>query len=175
MAGGGNGPQVTIDGFTRQEVIKLSGCNSNRLAYLEKVGLVVPTRVGSVKKPTVLYTWPQLLEVRAIRDLRKEVSLQTIRSIVDFLNKTGVDDSLRDKQLVVVDEEVFWVDHSDPNPLVTAILKVASRKKNEIGQYTLFVIPPLSHIVDEIWQTAETCTIIDFEGFKHRAKARPAS
>jgi hypothetical protein len=28
---------------------------------------------------------------------------------VEFLNKSGFDDNLRDKQLVVIDDEVFWI------------------------------------------------------------------
>jgi DNA-binding transcriptional MerR regulator len=172
----GQQPRVTIDGFTRQEVIRLTGCNSNRLSYLEKVGLVTPTRIGSSKKPTVLYTWEQMLEIRAIRDLRREISLQTVRSIVDFLNKSGIDDSLRDKQLVVVNNEVFWVkvDFSDIGQIGAAVQRVASRRRKGIGQYLLLVIPPLVDIVNEIWETASQSQVVDFESFKLRAKARPA-
>lgn len=169
-------PKVAIDGFTRQEVIRLTGCNSNRLSYLEKVDLVTPTRIGVGKKPIVLYTWEQLLEIRAIRDLRKEISLQTVRSIVDFLNHSGVDDTLRDKQLVVVEDEVFWVklDFSDIGQISAAVQRVASKKKKGIGQYVLLVIPPLANIVAEIWETAQQSNVIDFESFKARAKAQPA-
>lgn len=169
-------PRVALNGFTRQEVIRLTGCNSNRLSYLEKVDLVSPTRIGVGKKPVVLYTWEQLLEIRAIRDLRKEISLQTVRSIVAFLNKSGVDDSLRDKQLVVVGDEVFWVklDFSDIGQIGAAVQRVASKRKKEIGQYVLLVIPPLSDIVEEIWQIAQQSNVIDFESFRSRAKAHPA-
>lgn len=167
-------PKVLIDGFTRQEVIKLTGCNANRLSYLEKVGLIAPTRFGSKKKPTVFYTWEQLLEVRAIRDLRKEVSLQTIRSIIAFLNQNGIDDSLRDKQLVVIDDEVFWVDVSEAGKIGDFVVKVASKNKKHIGQFMFWTIPPLAGIVEEIWETAQQSTVIDFESFKARAKAQPA-
>lgn len=167
-------PKVLISGFTRQEVIKLTGCNANRLSYLEKVELVIPTRFGSVKKPTVVYTWEQLLEIRAIRDLRREVSLQTIRSIVSFLNDSGIDDSLRDKQLVVIDDEVFWVDVSEADKIGAFVVKVASKNKKQVGQFMFWTIPPLANIVAEIWETAQRSSVIDFESFKARAKAQPA-
>lgn len=165
-----------VSGFTRQEVIKLAGCTSSRLAYLEKVGLVVPQRIGPSKRPIVLFTWEQLLEVRAIKDLRKEVSLQTVRKIVDYLNRNGYDDSLRDKLLVVLGNDVFWVnsDWSDFSQNVPPALKVAG--KNNIGQYSLFVLPPFSGMVDDIWKTAEeNSNVIDMESFKERAKAKPSA
>ncbi len=56
-----------MSGFTRQETIHLAGCTSSRLAYLEKVGLVIPYRFGNNGRPTVVFSWEQLLEIRAIK------------------------------------------------------------------------------------------------------------
>ncbi|WP_228060496.1 MULTISPECIES: hypothetical protein [unclassified Coleofasciculus] len=50
-------------------------------------------------------------------------------------------------------------------------LKVAGNKGKDVGQYILLVIPPLSEIVNEVWETAEKSPGVDFESFKQRAKA----
>lgn len=167
---------AVVDGFTRQETLKLTDCTSSRLSYLEKVGLIIPSRLGNNKRPTVLFTWEQLLEIRAIKNLRKEVSLQTVRSIVSFLNENGFDDSLRDKSLAVIDDEVFWINESwDDLGARLYALKVAGKNKKDVGQYSLLIIPSFNEIVEDIWSNAKNASnVVDFESFQARAKARPA-
>lgn len=165
-------------GFTRKETMQLTGCTSSRLAYLEKVGLIIPYRYGTNSgRPTVVFSWEQLLEIRAIRNLRHEdVSLQTVRKIIEFLDQSGYDNSLRNKQLVIVGDEVFWIelDWSDFGTNMPTALKVGSKKNRGIGQYVLLVIPPLLDIVKDIWEAAQNSKVIDFPSFKERAKAVPA-
>jgi DNA-binding transcriptional MerR regulator len=166
-----------MSGFTRQETIHLAGCTSSRLAYLEKVGLVIPYRFGNNGRPTVVFSWEQLLEIRAIKNLRKEdVSLQTVRKIIKFLDESGYDNSLRDKQLVVVGDEVFWIkqDWSDFGENIPTTVKVAGKNNKEVGQYVLLVIPPLTDIVSDIWEAAKRSEVVDFKSFEQRAKALPA-
>lgn len=159
-----------IKGFTRQETLALTEITSNKLQYLERVGLIIPSRIGVSKKPIVIYTWEQVLGIRAIKDLRQEVSLQTIKKIIDFLSKEGCDDSLRDKQLIVVNDNVFWIqnDWSD----VPSVIKVASSKGKHVGRYVLLVIPTLIQVVKEVWEVARKSRVIDFESFQQRAKAK---
>ncbi len=163
-----------IDGFTRTETLALTETTSNRLQYLEKTGLIIPQRIGKSRKPTVIYTWEQVLEIRAIKHLRQEISLQTVRQVVDFLNESGFDDSLRNKQLVVIDDEVFWIrlDWQDFPEKMPSAVKVAGSEGKGIGQYTLLVIPALNKIVDEVWKAARDSEIVDFESFRERAKAQ---
>jgi DNA-binding transcriptional MerR regulator len=166
-----------MSGFTRQETIHLAGCTSSRLAYLEKVGLVIPYRFGNNGRPTVVFSWEQLLEIRAIKNLRKEdVSLQTVRKIIKFLDESGYDNSLRDKQLVVVGDEVFWIkqDWSDFGENIPTTVKVAGKNNKEVGQYVLLVIPPLIDIVNDIWEAARKSEVVDLRSFEQRAKALPA-
>ncbi|BBD58011.1 hypothetical protein NIES2109_07800 [Nostoc sp. HK-01] len=165
-----------MSGFTRQETIHLAGCTSSRLAYLEKVGLVIPYRFGSNARPTVIFSWEQLLEIRAIKNLRKNVSLQTVRKIIKFLDDSGYDNGLRDKQLVVIGEEVFWVqqDWSDFGENLPTAMKVADKSNKQVGQYVLLVIPSLTEIVNEIWEAARHSKVIDFKSFEQRAKVLPA-
>jgi hypothetical protein len=162
---------TVINGFTRQETIALTESTSNRLQYLDRTGLVVPQRYGNTRKPTVIYTWEQVLEIRAIKNLRQEISLQTVRKVIEFLNDIGFDDQLRDKKLVVLNDEVYWVmpDWSD----FPKVMKVADKRNKGIGQYVLITIPPLFEVVNEVWQVAEISEVIHFESFKQRAKAQP--
>lgn len=132
-----------IKGFTRREVLALTETTSNRLQYLERAELIMPKREGAISRPTVLYSWEQLLEIRAIKNLRQEVSLQTVKKIIQFLDSSGFDDTLRDKQIVVVDEDVFWVrtDWKDFSDHLPPVLKVAGKNNRGVGQYILIVIP----------------------------------
>jgi DNA-binding transcriptional MerR regulator len=162
---------TVINGFTRQETIALAGTTSNRLQYLERIGLIVPQRYGNTKKPTVIYTWEQVLEIRAIKNLRQEISLQIVRKIIEFLDDKGFNDQLRDKKLVVLNDEVYWVmpDWSD----FPKVIKVADKRNQGIGQYILITIPSLFEIVNEVWQAAERSEVIDIDSFKQRAKVKP--
>lgn len=162
-----------IEGFTRSETLVLTGTTSNRLQYLELKELVIPHRIGKSRKPTVIYTWEQILEIRAIKHLRQEISLQSVRKIIEFLDKSGFDDSLRDKQLIVIDDEVFWIrqDWKDFPDQMPSAIKVVGKSGKGIGQHVLLVIPALSEIVNEIWEAAKKSEVIDFDSFKQRAKA----
>ncbi|MEP0813029.1 MerR family transcriptional regulator [Trichocoleus sp. ST-U2] len=139
--------------------------------------MVTPYRFGKTGgRPTVIFSWEQLLEIRAIRNLREDVSLQTVRKIIKYLDESGCDNSLRDKQLVVVNDEVFWVkqDWSDFGDNLPTAIKVASKNNKGVGQYVLLVIPSLIDIVNDIWKAAKTSNVVDFQSFKERAKVLPA-
>ena len=163
-----------IEGFTRSETLALTETTSNRLQYLEMKKLVIPQRVGKSRRPTVIYSWEQILEIRAIKHLRQEISLQAVRNIIGFLNDSGFDDSLRDKQLVVIDDEVLWIrqDWKDFPEKMPSAVKVAGRGGKGVGQYVLLVIPTLTEIVDEVWYAAQISEVIDFVSFKQRAKVQ---
>lgn len=160
-----------MEGFTRQETLALTGTTSNRLSYLDRTGVVVPQKYGNPKKPTVIYAWEQVLEIRAISHLRQKISLQTVRKIIQFLQESGFDDCLRDKHLVVVNDEVYWVmgDWSD----MAQVMKVADKKNKHKGQFVLIVIPQLACVIQDVWKEAKKSNIIDFESFRERAKLKP--
>lgn len=162
-----------IDQFTKRETMELTGATSNQLQYLERSGLVSPTRdwKEGKKKPEVYYTWEQTLKIRAIRNLREATSLQVIRRVIVFFEECQQNKAFRDKQIVVVNDEVFWIkpDWSDFDKQIS-VLKVADERKKSIGQYTLIVIPALRDIIEEVWDTAETSNVINIEKFQRRAK-----
>lgn len=161
-----------MEGFTRQETLALTKTTSSRLAYLDRTEVVIPEKYGNSKKPTVIYSWNQVLEIRAINDLRQKVSLQTVRKIVQFLGESGFDTNLADKHLVVANDEVFWVlpDWSD----MPRVMKVAGKKNKNLGQLVLVVLPSISDLIKTVWETAKNSNFIDFESFKQRAKIKPS-
>ncbi|MBE7384328.1 MAG: MerR family transcriptional regulator [Leptolyngbya sp. SIO1E4] len=161
-----------MDGFTRQETLALTQTTSSRLAYLDRTSVVVPQKYGNPKKPTVIYTWEQLLEIRTIATLRKQISLQMVRKLVHFLDEHGLDPTLHDKPLVATANEVFMVlpDWSD----MPQVMKVADRGNEGVGQLVMLVLPPLNTVIQDIWETAQTSKLVDFESFKQRAKTPPA-
>lgn len=163
-----------VDKFTRREVMELAGATSNQLQYLERSELVIPERIwNDKKKPDVYYSWEQLLEIKAIRNLRENTSLQTIRKILSFFEKYQFRKTLKDKRIVAIDDEVFWIkeDWSDFGKKLIA-LKIADKQGKGIGQYTLLALPAFQEIVDEVWETAEKSKVIDIETFQQRAKAK---
>ncbi|MGF1522530.1 MAG: hypothetical protein ACFBSF_09465 [Leptolyngbyaceae cyanobacterium] len=161
-----------MDGFTRQETLALTQTTSSRIAYLDRTSIVVPQKYGNPKKPTVIYTWEQLLEIRTIANLRRQISLQMVRKLVKFLDEHGLDTALHDKPLVATSDEVFLVmpDWSD----MPQVMKVADRAGEGVGQLVLLVLPPLNTVIEEIWDAARQSNVITFESFKQRAKTAPA-
>jgi len=163
------------DKFTRKEVMELAGATSNQLQYFERSDLIIPTRITEGRKQAlVFYTWEQILEIRAIRSLREqEVSLQTVRKIIQFLDYSNVDSTLRDKLLVALDDHVFWIkqDWSDFGKHISATV-VASKNPSAIGAYNLIVIPAFQEIVEEVWLAAQNSKVINMEEFIKRAKAK---
>jgi len=158
--------------FTRREVMESTGTTSNRLQYLERAKLVVPTRVEMFDKTNVLYSFEQLLQVRAIKNLRQQISLQQVRKVMSFLNESGFDTKLYDKQLILFEGEVYWVSTNWDNfpEGIPKALKVASKKRKGVGQYVLLVIPPLINVLSEIMKAAKKSKVIDFERFKEKVE-----
>ena len=71
-----------MDWFSRRHAVVLARSSPGRLAYLEKTGVIVPQRAGQPPRLEVLYSWEQILEIRAISRLRQHLSFQTIRKIL---------------------------------------------------------------------------------------------
>lgn len=156
--------------FTRQETIELTEATSNQLQYLERSELISPIRITEGrKKPLVFYTWEQILEIRAVRNLKEQsISLQTRKKIIQFLDKSRIDSTLRDKLLIAINDRVFWInrDWSDFG------FYMSSSSELSIAQYNLIVVPPLKNIIDEVWHIARQSQVIDLKEFKKRAKVK---
>lgn len=154
-----------MEQFTRRETQVLTRSSPSRLVYLEKTGIIVPHRAESA----LFYTWEQVLEIRAINQLRRQVSFQTIRKVVQFLDEHGFDRSLRDKLLITANGEVNWiVPFSSAAPQV---IQVVGKCRCPAGQLLLTAFPQLLGLVDELGKGTKVAKVIDFETF--RRKVRP--
>ncbi|MDJ0703996.1 MAG: hypothetical protein QNJ46_12005 [Leptolyngbyaceae cyanobacterium MO_188.B28] len=159
-----------MERFTRQETLVLTRSSPGRLSYLARTGIVVPQKSHLPNQANLLYTWDQVLEIRAINLLRQKASFQTIRKIVNFLESYGFDKKLRDKHLVVLHDEVDWV--MPDSAEIPRILRVAGKNSQKTeGQFLLMAIPPLADLIKDVWETARTSKVIDFESFKKRVNA----
>lgn len=70
---------MTRQRYSRQQAIKLSGSTSSRLAYYDRMGLVIPEKIGDGKKPVVLYSEKQIEQLRLINIATEFLSLDGIR------------------------------------------------------------------------------------------------
>lgn len=157
--------------FTRQETIALTETTSSRLAYLEAKNLILPQKYGNPKRPTVIYTWEQIIQIRAISHLREKIDLQTVRGIIKFLEQTNFNGEYKNKHLVIINDESYWVESDWTN--IAEIMRMADKQNKNIRQIVMIVIPQLASIIDDIWKAAKKSETVDFESFKHRAGAKP--
>lgn len=74
-----------MDGFSRQEAIALTGCKPGNLGYWDEAGLIVPVKDGNPKRPRVVYSVDQVIELAILEQFRATLSLQKIRKVLDFL------------------------------------------------------------------------------------------
>ena len=112
-----------MDWFPRRHAVVLARSSPGRLAYLEKTGIVVPQRAGQSPHREVLYSWEQILEIRAISRLRQHLSFQTIRKILQYFDDHGVGRTLRDKHLVIGNHGVSWVRSGTAAPQVIHLVR----------------------------------------------------
>jgi DNA-binding transcriptional MerR regulator len=155
-----------MEHFTRRETVILTRTSPSRLAYLARTGVVVPVCHMEASGKTLYYTWEQILELRAIQHLRRQVSLQMVRKILAFLEGIGSDRSLHDKHWVVANGAVTWVQVQGPES--PQVVQVAARTNRHVGQLQLMTLPPPSTFAEEVWQAARRSKVIDFESFRQR-------
>lgn len=150
-----------MDWFPRRHVIVLARSSCGRLAYLEKVGMVVPRRIGLPPHGEVVYSWEQILEIRAISRLRQHLSFQAIRRILNYFEQQGFPPSLRDKQLVIANGAVNWIrPRSSTTP---QILELASKTRYLMGQYRLAPLDLADGNLAFLTDRPNYSNVIDFE------------
>lgn len=158
-----------MEQFTCRETQVLTRSSPSRLAYLEKTGIIVPHRAGPPQRPTLVYTWDQILEIRAINHLRRQVSFQTIRKIVQFLDEHGFERSLRDKLLIPINGDVNWI--VPLGPTASQVIQLVGKRNGVAGQLLLTAIPQLLGLVDDLGKMVKPAKVIDFEHFKQKVRS----
>src|SRR4028119_1855483 len=94
-------------GFDRKETMFLANVTSSRLAYLDRQKVIVPQKSGSGKKPHILYSWEQVLQLRAIAHFKQKISLALTKKIVKYFNEIGLVENWGDRHLVIVDDNIY--------------------------------------------------------------------
>lgn len=158
-----------MDWFPRRHAVILARSSPGRLAYLEKTGIVVPQRAGQSHRPEVLYSWEQILEIRAISRLRQHLSFQTIRKILQYFDDHGLGCSLRDKHLIINHQGVSWVRLDAASPQVIHLVGYGC---SFMGQYVLAPLDAsdLSFARPSLASTAPK--VIDIEHFRQKVRPR---
>lgn len=145
-----------VNGFTRKEVISMTGAKPGNLSYLDRTGLVVPTKTGNLKRPTVIYTVEQSLQIKIIERLRERLSLQEIRKVLKFLHDRSYKPSLFKCNLVLIGEQAYLIE--DKCEFGLRVLEASGRNK---GQVVIHEIGPIGDVIAELRKEAEG-HILDF-------------
>lgn len=159
-----------MDWFTRRHAVVLARSSPSRLAYLEKMGIIMPHRAGLPHRPELFYSWEQILEIRAISRLRQHLSFQTIRKIIQYFDQHGFGPSLRDKHLVITASGVSWIRTVATSS--SEIIHLVGKNDRQMGQ---FVLAPLDLARPETADSGaegQGAKIIDFEYFKQKTRPR---
>ena len=146
------------NGFNRKETMALTGITSGKISYWDETGLVSPVKYGNPKKPKVVYSWQQILKLKLITRLRKELSLQEIRNVVDFLEERNYNQSLFECKLFLINSELFLVENSEE--LGNLVIKASGNNK---GQIVVRELEPFKTILAGLKEEAVANHVLDFE------------
>lgn len=147
-----------VSGFTRQEAIALTGITSGRLSYLDRTELIAPQKFGNPKRPKVVYSWQQVLEVKTIERLREKLSLQEIRKVLHFLKQRNHEPSLFVHRLVFVNSQLYLVE--DIKDFGTKVLEASGKSQ---GQTVIYEVGAIGDIITELVKEAERNQVLDFD------------
>ncbi|MGG6239492.1 MerR family transcriptional regulator [Nodosilinea sp. AN01ver1] len=161
-----------MDWFPRRHAVVLARSSPGRLAYLEKTGIVVPQRAGHPPRLEVLYSWEQILEIRAISRLRQHLSFQTIRKILQYFDDHGVSRTLRDKHLVINHHGVSWVQPGAIAP--PQVIHLVGHGCSFMGQ---FVLGPVEADGSDLGFSSDiasptTPKVVNIEQFRQKVRPR---
>lgn len=137
------------NGFNRKETMALTGVTSGKLSYWDETELVKPLKFGNEKKPTVVYNWQQILQLKIIGRLRDTLSLQEIRKVLTFLSEKNYKHSIFECKLFIVDGELFLIEKLED--LETKIITASGKNK---GQAMVQIIEPFKSIIPNLREQA---------------------
>jgi DNA-binding transcriptional MerR regulator len=153
-----------MEWFTRRHAVVLARSSPSRLKYLEKTGIIIPHRPGLSPKSEVLYSWEQILEIRAIARLRQYLSFQAIRKIIQYFEDHGFEPSLRDKHIVVKDGQVTWVQPS--SSLVPQVIQLCIKGDRQVGQLVLAPLEQKETTEADLKPLPLAGKVVDLQAFK---------
>ncbi len=136
--------------FTRQQALDLTELSSGQLSRLDKSGIVKPTKLGgNGHRPTVLYSLNQILELRTIATLRKKLSMQEIKKVVEYLRKKNFEPTLLGKYLIFCNNKLYWFTADE---LGEKVIELSGKNK---GQLVLKAVDPIGKAILNVQREAE--------------------
>ena len=121
-------------------------------------GLVVPDRESGsdASGASILYSWPQIVELRAIKRLRQSCSYPTLKQAIQVLdNLTCGNTDFSDKRLIAYGNAIYWI-ANDPTTFQTTITQLTGKNPGQ-GLITF----TYSELLEEI--RARSGQVIDFQ------------
>ena len=146
-----------IGGFTRKEVIIMTGAKPGNLSYMDRTGLVTPTKLGNLKRPTVIYEIEQVLQIKIIERLRERLSLQEILKVLKLLHNRNYKSSLFNCDLVLIGEQAYLIEDKSA---FGAFLQ--DSLKNNQGQIVVQVLGIIGDVMADLKREAEG-RVLDFD------------
>ncbi len=176
---------MLVQGFSRVQTVELTGVSIDRLNYLDKTEMITPYRYGSNKRPSLLYSWLQIIQLKLLEAIGKQVSteiaLSSINRIADVISDLSV---LKDKDMIVVNSQPYWVERGwSINQLINFIeqdrlnrlkesmteqeFELLMYKESTATRYVnVGVTYSVKSCVKEIVEAAKNSENIDFKFFK---------
>jgi DNA-binding transcriptional MerR regulator len=158
-----------INGFSHQEIIKLTGVSDNSLRYWVKQNIVNPQKIplGNGKRSTYFYSFTELVEIKAIMKLRSNVPVRMIKAVKSFISDYFESSNISDKPLIVLDMEgdvKVYLQNSD------ILTQITGKHTGQTIYMDLAIIPSLQSQFNELITIVKSgsCESLDMEAFKQR-------
>ena len=127
----------TVEYFDRNTVHRLTGISRQKLETLVKNGYINPYKRGAYKRAKWLFTWEQLVEIKAILKLREIITSYQLADIKSFLQELGTNGSLADdasKIILATNKQVLLIDNDNDK-----IIELLGKSRGQIILGTLLV------------------------------------
>ena len=142
-----------IFGFTRKDMLEITGLSPGSLYYLQACGLVFPQEgSGGV------FAAESILEILVIEHLKKVFSFKHktryIFPVVKHLRKFSYDPALFRMNIVLCRGRIYWEDASDESQECSVSERIFDILEPEEKRMYLMRIP-LGNVTADLWQRAD--------------------
>lgn len=145
-------------GFIRQEVLAMTGIKPGNLSYLDSADLVKPQKNGNPKRPTVIYSVEQVLQIKIIQRLREKLPLQEICKVLRFLQARNYQPSLFNCNLVFIEKQLYLIE--DTSDFGARVLEASGKNK---GQIVIHQVGSIGDVIPELRREAYHHQVLDFD------------
>jgi hypothetical protein len=145
-------------GFTRQETLKLTGITSGKLAYLDEIGMVSPRKIGNPKRPKVIYSIDQVIDLMVFSKLRDRLSFREVCKVVQFIRGRNYSQYLFYSPLAYINGELFVITSWEAFGL-----KVLATAKECKGRVAIKDCGVIGDVFAETRENADRGNVLDFE------------